>query len=160
MVVGLLYVAVFSQFIVDSINEISELMSSTYGVPYYIIRDQLSQIISVVNFIAPIAYVIQYSLIGALLGLLQNYLMLRLKTGLLTSIVLTGVIYVVVFGVMLLLVAVALRDPLLTLVLRKLGSLIYAYLVMSGILFTLFLSIVHLVRGPWRGILEAKPKEF
>ena len=93
-------------------------------------------------------------------GLLQHYLMTKLKTSLLISIILTGVLYVLVFGVVPILAVVTLRDPLLTLILEKFDSLIYVYSTVPGILFTLFLLIIHLVKGPWRKILEAKPKEF
>ncbi len=159
IVVGLLYVTIFSQFISELIDEISELMSSTYDVPYELIHNQLSQVISVVNLIAPIAYAIQYALLGALFGLLQHYLMLKLEISISKSIILTGVIYVLLLGIIPLLAVSALGDPVLTLILREFGSLIYVYSALPGVIFTSFLYLIHLVRGPWRGILEAKPRE-
>ncbi len=159
IVIGLLYVTVFAQYITELINEISELISSTYGVPHELIYNQLSQVFLVMNLIAPIAYAIQYALLGALFGLLQHYLMLKLKTSISSSVTLTGAIYVVLLGIIPSLVVTASGNPLLTLILRKFGSLIYVYSVLPGVIFVTFLYIINLVRGPWKRILEAKPRE-
>jgi len=160
ILIGIIYVFALSQIMIELVDEISSLMTSIYGVPYDLIHEQLSQIISIANFVAPIIYPVQYSLIGALFGLLQQYLMTRLKTSLLKSIMLAGVVYALFLGVVPILTIQFIQDPLLTAILRKLGFSIYVYSVMPAALFTLFLYIIHFIRGPWSKVLEAKPKEY
>lgn len=160
VLIGVMYVLLLSQVMVELIDEISNLTASTYGVPYELIHEQLSQIMSIMNVIAPLIYPVQFSLIGALFGLLQHYLMTRLKISLPESVALTGVIYVTLFGIAPLLFIQFTQDPLLTTILEKFGFSIYVYSAMPGVLFTLFLYVLHLVKGPWRKILEARPKEY
>lgn len=160
LVFGLLYILFFRYITQEMLVAIAEVISSTYGVPYDVVYEQLSKTVSSADLAAPLVYPFQYALLGALFGLLQHYIELKLRKGLLTSILLTGAIFTLLLGYLPVVLINYSGNPILTKVIEKIGDLIYVYSVLPGVIFTVFLLIIHYVHGPWKRLMGAKPSIY
>lgn len=160
VVIGLLYVILLFGFVAELVVELAKLISSAYGVPYETVYTQISGTLSIANIIAPLVYPLQYALIEAVFGLLQHYLMVRLRIKLITSILLTGTMFTLLLGFIPLIAIRYFGGYLLAVVVEKMSPSIYLYSSLPGFLYTLFLIVVHHVRGPWSRALKAKPSTY
>jgi len=133
----------------------------TYEEVYNISLSRVDELLPVISWIAPIAYVIQYVLLGALFGLLQNFI--RLKAGVKpsTAALLTGVVFTLLIHILPLVLVSFLYSGLIDIVSKYFNPvLIYVPSVVPGVVFTLALLVVSSVKGPWAKIVESKPRTY
>jgi len=133
----------------------------TYEEAYNISLSRVDELLPVISWIAPIAYVIQYVLLGALFGLLQNFIRLKADVKPSTAALLTGVVFTLLIYVLPLVLVSFLYSGLIDIVSKYFNPvLIYVSSVAPGVVFTLALLVVSSVKGPWAKIVESKPKTY
>jgi len=161
-VAALLLLLVEPQALEGAVEGVLRWQMERYGVPPSEVEEAVKQVVGVVRAslaIAPLAYVIQYTLLGALFGLLKGFLSTRLKLGSIYAALATGAIYVTLLGAIPLVAVGLLYPELLEVVARYLPN--YQLLTLApAATFTVALVAFSTARGPWTRITEAKPREY
>ncbi len=150
------------QALEGAVEEVLRRQMERYGVPLSEVEEAVKQVVWVVRVslaIAPLTFVLQYTLLGALFGLLKGFLSIKLKVGGLYAALATGATYVALLAAIPLVAATLLYPELLEVVARYLPN--YQLLTLApAAVFTVALAAFSTARGPWTRITEARPREY
>jgi len=160
--VAVLLLLVEPQGLEGMIEELLRQQIKGYGLALSEVEEVVKQVTGLVRTIlaiAPIAYVLQYTLLGALFGLLKGFLNLRLNLGRVCAALATGATYAVLLGVTPLVALSRLYPELVGVIAKYLPNFQLLALAPAAI-FTVALVVISATRGPWTRVAEAKPKEY
>ncbi|MCS7128825.1 MAG: hypothetical protein RMI83_06145 [Desulfurococcaceae archaeon] len=113
--------------------------------------------IKIAVFIAPIAQVIQYILLGALFGLVKGLLNTKLRLSEASSAIAVGALYVLLLSIAPLVVLFKLEPGVVEVISRYFNP--YLITLTPGAVFAVTITLVSIVKGPWTRVIEAKPRE-
>lgn len=129
-------------------------------VPEEVVKDILDfaeAIKASLYILIPISALLQGGVVGGVLGIFYSYLIRSKKVKPSISSILTGLLYIVALGLLPLLILSNYYPQLYVVLMEDLGLL---PVIAPGIFYTIILSVLTVIRGPWVKWFESVPDKY
>ncbi len=164
LITGIITSIIYLLLILPIIPELIE--ATIYSrIPQNIPTEELEKLISSIRGminnlkpIIPIVQIIQQLILGSLFGVLQGFLILRLKLKELNSALITGLTYILILSLIPLILIRDLTPEVIELLTKYLGFNTYLVITSPGITFTVSITLLSMAKGFWSKLIT--PKQF
>lgn len=113
--------------------------------------EKIGNLMSYIVWIAPLAYVFQMLILGALFGALESFIINRFKLNASVAAILTGGAFITTFTILPIVVLTCIEPKIISIIFKHINLV---FILMPGIVYTTLLIIFSSIKGPWGKVKE------